>query len=251
MTSVTAPSLDSHRGDRRDYASGMHVYLDDDIVDAAPDGCEPIHDREYRVRAFRTPDDDLLLRGAIRDQKPAGLYVPDDPQPLTVHHMLVDLRVSFPSLEIVDVSVGFEVHPEELCPTITDHYEQIVGLSIGRGYINKVRELFGGPRGCSHVTALLNAMGPVAVQCFWSMQVARAAGARDTGAPAVSDADREQARSTAWAFNLNSCHVWREDSELVTGLVAGETRQAPIFLRRRLADLGRDPDQWMSTMEPG
>lgn len=225
------------------------MFFDDDIVDAAPDGCESIHDREYRVRAYRTPDDDLLLRGAVRDQKPAGLYIPRDPDPLTVHHMQVDLTVAFPSLEILDVSVAFETHPEQLCPTITDHYDKLIGLTIGRGYTNKVRQLFGGPRGCTHVTALLNAMAPVAVQCFWSMEVSRATrDATATISPPAATLDRERARSAAWTFNLNSCHVWQEDGELVTGLIDGEPKQAPIFLRRRLDDLGRDPAEWTSMM---
>ncbi len=226
----------------------MAVYLDDEIVSAAPADHLPIHDREYRVRAYRRPDGMLLLRGAIRDQKPAGLYVPGDPQPLVVHHMQVDLTVDFPSLEIVDVTVGFETHPEPICPTITEHYEQLVGLSIARGYTHKVRELFGGPRGCSHVTSLLNAIAPVAVQCFWSMQVAQATGGAVTDPSVLNDDERARARSTAWTFNLNSCHVWREDSDLVTGLVAGEPKQAPIFLRRRLEELGRDPDEWTALM---
>jgi hypothetical protein len=228
----------------------MDAFLHDDIVDAAPEGHEVIHDREYRVRAYRTPDDSLLLRGAVRDQKPAGLYIPGDPRPLTVHHMQVDLSVAFPSLEITAVTVGFETHPEPLCPTITDHYEKLVGFSIGRGYTNKVRELFGGPRGCTHVTALLNAIAPVAVQCFWSMEVSRSTRRRPAGVQRPAGEDRAAARAAAWQFNLNSCHVWREDGEMVTGLTNGAPKQAPIFLRRRLGELGRDPDEWLAMMNP-
>ena len=48
----------------------------------------------------------------------------------------------------------------------------LVGLSIARGFTHRVRELFGGPRGCTHTTALLQAMAPIAMQCFWSMRSA-------------------------------------------------------------------------------
>ena len=86
--------------------------------------------------------------------------------------MQIDLEVGFPSLEIVKASVRFETHPHGGCPAIIDHYGGLVGLSIARGFTHKVRELFGGPRGCTHTTALLQAMAPVAVQCFWSMDAA-------------------------------------------------------------------------------
>ena len=76
----------------------------DDIV-PHPEGVDPdtdlIHERAYVVRAYRKDAHTLLLRGAVRDQKPPGLYVPNDPEPLTVHHMIVDLHIEVPSLEIV------------------------------------------------------------------------------------------------------------------------------------------------------
>ena len=87
---------------------------------------------------------ELVIRGAVRGQKPPGLYTPEDVRPLTIHHMLVELRVRFPSMEIVGADVLFETHPHESCPPITDHYGELVGLSIARGFNNKVRELFGG-----------------------------------------------------------------------------------------------------------
>ncbi len=62
---------------------------------------EVLHDREYRVRAFRRRDDLLLVRGAVRDQKPPGLYIEIDPEPMTIHHMQIDLEIAFPTLEIV------------------------------------------------------------------------------------------------------------------------------------------------------
>ena len=70
--------------------------------------------------------------------------------------------------------VVFEAHPHTTCVDIVESYQGLVGLSITRGFTHKVRELFGGPRGCTHTTALLLAMGPVATQCTWSMYAAEA-----------------------------------------------------------------------------
>ena len=79
-----------------------HAFATDSILPPDPDDLEVLHDREYRVRAYRAADDRLLIRGAVRDQKPPGMYVEGDPDPLTVHHMQVELEVAFPSLEIVE-----------------------------------------------------------------------------------------------------------------------------------------------------
>ena len=87
-------------------SNGVDPFLSDSIL---PDDAEltPIHDREYRVRSYRLAADRMLVRGAIRDQKPPGLYISRDPDPITVHHMVVDLEVSFPSLEIERAEVTF------------------------------------------------------------------------------------------------------------------------------------------------
>ena len=59
-----------------------------------------LHTRSYDVNSYMEAPNRLRLRGIVRDVKPAGLYVPEDPDPLTVHHMVVDLVVEVPSMEI-------------------------------------------------------------------------------------------------------------------------------------------------------
>jgi len=206
------------------------------ILPPPPEGAvEILHDREYRVEAFRLSADRLLIQGAMRDQKPPGLYLPDDPDPLTVHHMQLSVELAFPSLEIVDARAHFESHPHSGCPSITTHYEKLVGLSIGRGFTRKVGELFGGPRGCTHVTALINAMAPVAMQCFWSM---RAADAKLAGEEmSIFDRDSESGTppdDTMWTSIVNTCHIWDEDGQAVADRMAGAPMEIPVFLQGRL-----------------
>ena len=206
---------------------------------------EVLHDREYRVRAYRKRDDLLLIRGAVRDQKPPGLYITGDPEPLTIHHMQLDVEVAFPSLEIVGAAVRFESHPNETCPNIVDHYGKLVGLSIARGFTHRVRELFGGPRGCTHTTALLQAMAPVAVQCMWSMRASQAR----RGAGAEAAAPTPEQRRMMWQMNLNTCHVWAEDGEQVAVLEAGGEFEPPLFAKERMVKLGLKPEEWRSRMQ--
>jgi hypothetical protein len=226
------------------FEPGARVF--DDIA-PHPDDVDPtdelIHERAYVVRAYRKGTDTLVLRGSVRDQKPPGLYIPDDPEPLTVHHMIVDLHIAVPSLEIVSAQAVLEIHPHSGCPRIEDHYGNLVGLSIARGFTHKVRELFGGPRGCTHTTALLQAMAPVAIQSMWSFRIAQA---NSDGTGAGSPMGSPEARASAMAMNLNTCHIWAEDGDQVRSIRNGEPMEAPVWITKRFEKLGIDPEQWRS-----
>ncbi len=214
----------------------MTMFRDDLILPPPPSTAVPIlHNREYRVQSYRLSPDLLLIQGALRDQKPPGIFIPDDPESITVHHMVVELEVSYPELEIVGVRTDFDAFPHESCPVIIDHYEKLIGLSFARGFTHKVRELFGGPRGCSHTTALLQAMAPIAVQSRSGFEIIEAA---QTGAPHPFFTDTP--RDDEWRRLVNTCHLWREDGERVLGYEAGEPRGQMLQIRRRLAELGRD-----------
>ena len=149
----------------------------------------------------------------MRDQKPAGLYVEGDPDPLTFHHMQVELVVGFPGMEITAATVLFEAHPHDPCGAIAPHYGELVGLSIARGFTREVRQRFGGPRGCTHTTALLMAMAPVAIQSIWSMQIVAD---REAGRPWRGRATSRRRAAAALGRTLNSCHVWDESGEFAS-----------------------------------
>ena len=221
----------------------MHEFFDDIVPH--PEGVDPdedlIHERAYVVRAYRKDAGTIWLRGAVRDQKPPGLYVPEDDEPLTMHHMIVDLHVTVPMLEIVYAKVVMEAFPSSYCPRIEDHYQNLVGLSIARGFTHKVRELFGGPRGCTHTTALLQAMAPVAVQSTWSMGVLAMRESGGGNTPEISEADT---RAFAMRSNLNTCHVWDEHGERVAAMQNGESQEIPLWVRRTYEKLDMDPTTW-------
>jgi hypothetical protein len=223
----------------------MQEYFDDIVPH--PDGVEPldlIHERAYVVRAYRKDDQTLVIRGGVRDQKPPGLYVPGDPDPLTVHHMVVDLTIKVPELEIIDAKAALETHPHEACPRIEDHYQHLIGLSIARGFTHKVRELFGGPRGCTHTTALLQAMAPVAIQSMWSFRVKAMQSSGNKGAANFST---PESRQQAMAMNLNTCHIWAEDGDQVRNILAGEPMEVPVWIVKRFNQLGLDPASWRNS----
>jgi len=195
-----------------------------------------IHTRRYEVRAFRKADDCLMLRGVVVDEKPVGLYIESDPDPLWMHHMILDLEIHFPSLVIQSANVQFNEHPHLGCTGIVDHYKKLEGMSITRGFTAKVKELFAGPRGCTHTTALLQAMAPVAVQSMWSMRVASA---RARGVSLESMGEGPQTASP-----VNTCHMWEESGELATAVREGREIEIPLSISKRLRSLGLTDDVW-------
>jgi hypothetical protein len=151
--------------------------------------------------------------------------------------MVVDLEVAFPSFTIEKVSVTFNEHPHTHCVDIIPDYDRLVGVSIARGYNNKVKELFGGPRGCTHIGALLTAMGPVAIQSGWSM---RAGSGNNKSREEMTPEERER----SYAMNLNTCHMWDENGDMVSSIRRGEPMEAPVWIVKRLAQHGKGPEEW-------
>ena len=202
-----------------------------------------IHTRQYQVHAFRMSDTKFLLRGVVVDEKPAGLYIEDDPDPIWMHHMIVDLEIVYPTFLIEKASVEFKNHPHLGCTNITDHYKKLEGMSIARGFNAKVRELFGSSRGCTHIGALLAAMAPVAIQTGWSMRVSSVVDIDDAS---KSPEDFQEQRIKQFASTINTCHIWDEYGEMVSKVRRGEEIEMPLPVVRRLRDLGRDETDWLA-----
>lgn len=97
-----------------------------------------------------------------------------------------------------------------------------------------MRELFGGPRGCTHVTALLQAMAPAVVQSTWSMRILD----RREGVGASRSGEGFQER------NRDTCHVWASDGEHMARIERGENVGPGIPVRRRLEERAQDPTEW-------
>ena len=211
-----------------------------DYFPAAPEGGELIHTRFYEARTYKMSDDLFLLRGVVCDEKPAGLYMAGDPDPLWVHHMVVDLEITFPMFVIQKVSVTFHERPHTHCTDIEPDYQKLVGLSIARGFNKQVKELFGGPRGCTHIGALLAAMAPVAIQSGWSMRMGNSLGNEE-----ADSATTAEQRKRSYAMNLNTCHMWDENGQMVNDIEAGLPMETPLWITKRAKKLGRDESEWL------
>lgn len=196
----------------------------------------PIHRRSYECEVFEEGDGRLRVRGRLVDTKPLGLGVADG-EPLAIHDMAIDLIVSYPEFTIVGVETAMNVHPYDVCTDILTDYQQLVGLSITRGYSRKVRDLFGGPGGCSHIGALLQALGPVAIQASWSV-----ASLHQDPIQRLEGADDPEERARRLRLNRDTCHVWADGGEHMTAVELGEAPPRPHWEADRLEQLGLDLD---------
>ncbi len=192
----------------------------------------PIHQRSYDCEAFAEDDGRLRVRGRLVDNKPQGLGLADG-EPLVIHDMVIDLIVSIPDFIIEAVESTMNVHPYEMCTDVLVDYQKLVGLSITRGYSRKIRELFGGPNGCSHVGALLQALGPVAVQASWSLVTLH----QDPSERVNREVDPAE-RARRLRLNNNTCHVWAEGGEQMTAVELGDNARRPNWESERMRKLG-------------
>jgi hypothetical protein len=171
----------------------------------------PVHVRTIRIDAIETAPGDggasaLRVHGSLEDRRPRGVpdWIQHDGD--VIHHMEVVLTVSWPALVVTGIDGAMRTFPHPgVCPDALPPLQSLVGVAVGRGFTRAVNERIGRERGCTHVAALILAMGPV---------VRQGAGA------AFGFATPGDPRGTPWF--VNSCQAWREDGPLHRAFLAGQ-----------------------------
>ena len=176
----------------------------------------PVHIREIRIDAVETlaaPDGPASLRvhGVLEDHWPRNMpdWIQHDGD--VIHHMEVTLTIGWPDLIITAIEGTMRTFPHPgVCPDALPPLQSLVGIAVGRGFTRAVNERIGRERGCTHVTALILAMGPVVRQ----------------GAGAAFGFVKPGSGAMPWF--INSCQAWREGGPLhrsfVPGTAAGDSQ---------------------------
>lgn len=164
-----------------------------------------VHVRTIRVEIASVGSDELEVTGTLVDERPgANPAWFGAPPPRVIHDMRLTLRVRHPDLAITGVRSEMASHPYTICPEALPPLQQLVGLSIARGFTREVNERFGRQRGCAHFTALIHAMAPAV---------------RQGAGVAFPDLERP-AEGGPWF--VNTCHAWRESGPLHRLVEAGD-----------------------------
>jgi len=163
------------------------------------DGLWDIEGRMVDTKTYPFPNEDR--GGAIQAGEP-------------LHDMWIRLTVD-DQFQIHDVEARTDASPFDLCPAITDRYRQLIGVRIGPGWSLKLKELFNGIQGCTHLTELL---GPVATTLFQTLYGQR-----------YDEEDAKPAADRAPPPVLNTCHALASSSPVVRkrwpGVYSGPDRE--------------------------
>jgi hypothetical protein len=168
-----------------------------------------IHNRNMDIITLHFDEDHILLVGELKERRIVdGFRISGERiQPGTYHHMKIALLVAISTLTIEAVEVQLPTTPHDDCAEMQASLEIIRGWTISPGFTSKIKRALGGVRGCVHLTTLLIAMAPAALQGYW-VHKSRKSPPKD-----ISSHEMEQ-------YLVDTCYVWRKGGPLVRKLAA-------------------------------
>jgi hypothetical protein len=156
------------------------------------------HTRRTRYEGYKRADGLWDIEGHLTDVKshdtPMKTGVRRAGQP--IHEMWLRLTIDRHLNILAAAAVSDAVPYPGGCEAATPVYRKLVGLNLGRNFRKKVKDLFGGVKGCTHLTEMLGGFPTAAIQTFaGEMPEERADGRRP--------------------FQLNQCHALQTSGETV------------------------------------
>ncbi|NNF98784.1 MAG: DUF2889 domain-containing protein [Desulfobacteraceae bacterium] len=170
---------------------------------------ERIQNRRIDVTTHEGDGSHVVICGELLDRRLVSTYSVSGEQrpPMTVHHMRIDLKLSLKDRRIAGIRAEMITTPHADCAEVRKNLTELEGECIAPGFTSRVKNLFGGRRGCIHLTTLLLAMAPAALQGYW---------VHNDRVPEK----REVSGDEMELYLLDSCHVWRREGPLAQS-VAG------------------------------
>ena len=174
---------------------------------------ELVHNREISIRTYHLGDHCILIEGNLIDHRYRSRHAGDQEELKPVHDMVFRLKVRGPGMLIEEAEAGMSHHPREDCPVVLPWIRNLEGLKIVAGFTKKVKEIIGNIKGCGHLTSLVLAMGPAAVQGYW----------------AAYGVEREKMSREDEAVKniINTCYLWREDGPIIKRIREASGSRAP------------------------
>jgi len=163
-----------------------------------------IHTRKIDVATYDYDDTSIIVEGILKDDRLQSYYtlLRKKCSPQTLHHMVIRMQIDASSLVIKKIKGEMPDVPEDECPETLKSLEKVKGLTISSGFTAKVKKALGGTRGCSHLTTLLLAMAPAALQGYF---------AKHAQEPLPETLSADVIKQTLG----NTCFVWREEGPLM------------------------------------
>ncbi|WP_308217597.1 DUF2889 domain-containing protein [Paenalcaligenes niemegkensis] len=164
---------------------------------------EPLHTRTIRAQAFARVDGQWDIEAELIDIKAydfphakGGVHKAGTP----VHHMLLRITIN-DELTITDAVAVYDAAPYgQLCVSISDAYQQLIGLNLVKGFRRAVRERFSKTAGCTHMTELTDVLPTVAIQSM---------------ANRVHSTNPPTGDEPVKPFHIDGCHAMHSSGEVV------------------------------------
>ncbi|MOA06737.1 hypothetical protein D3C78_1263980 [compost metagenome] len=133
------------------------------------DGRKKLHLRRISCEGFEREDGLIDIEGTLVDEKPFPLQMKE--RSLQAHEPIHWMRLCLSidrQFRIHAVQAQMRHSPYGLCPEVVPRYQALVGLRIEPGFTRRVKQLFQGIAGCSHMTELLPSIATTAFQILWN-----------------------------------------------------------------------------------
>lgn len=161
------------------------------------------HTRTIQIEAFTRDDGLWELDAHITDIKTSDLPLARGilPAGQPLHSLWLRLTLDR-QFKIVEVAANSEAMPYPgHCDTIAPAYNQLLGLSLLKGFRYALKERIGGALGCTHLTELAQILPTAALQAF--------AGERDSTDQSMFVSEDQK------PFQIDRCHALRGDGAVV------------------------------------
>ncbi len=133
---------------------------------SAPSARMPLHHRSISIRGYKRDDGLFEVEGHLHDTKDYSFQTVNGERPAgaPVHSMW--LRITYDTtMTIVGAEAVTDAMPYPgYCETIAPKYSLLIGMSLRPGFGEKVRKMFGGIKGCTHLTDLIGVVATTAFQ---------------------------------------------------------------------------------------
>ncbi len=158
-----------------------------------------VHLRRISCEAFDREDGLIDIEGLLIDTKPTDVRLVTGKSVeagAAIHRMSVRLTVNRERW-IVDACARSEAHPYGECKDVESAYRKLVGVRIESGFTLKVKQMFRGEAGCTHITELIPPMATTLFQVLWA------------------DSEFSNNAQPMASSPLGACHGLRQDGHVV------------------------------------
>jgi hypothetical protein len=159
---------------------------------------ELTHMRRVRYEGYKRADGLLDIEAHLIDTKNHDYRLKTGVRRAgqAIHDMWLRLTIDR-SFTILDAAACADAVPYPGgCERITPAYRRLIGLNLVRGFRKRTWELFGGIKGCTHLTELLAGLPTAAIQTFAGEM-------------------KEEREDGAKPFQLDQCHALETGTETV------------------------------------